>query len=141
MYPSRPRITWPDSGVKPRQSFPWVAVNVRGSLSTKAWQMRSISARIRATSAARPGGVVCGKVARGPASTRLRERTPATRFVRMILPFCAPLLIEDAAHREDDPASVFLVKVKYGGGRGIRTPGTLAGTVVFKTTAIDHSAI
>src|ERR1051326_1673817 len=28
-----------------------------------------------------------------------------------------------------------------GGGRGIRTPGTLPGTVVFKTTAIDHSAI
>jgi hypothetical protein len=30
---------------------------------------------------------------------------------------------------------------KRGGGRGIRTPGTLPGTVVFKTTAIDHSAI
>jgi hypothetical protein len=29
----------------------------------------------------------------------------------------------------------------FGGGRGIRTPGTLPGTVVFKTTAIDHSAI
>jgi hypothetical protein len=28
-----------------------------------------------------------------------------------------------------------------GGGRGIRTPGTVAGSVVFKTTAIDHSAI
>jgi hypothetical protein len=28
-----------------------------------------------------------------------------------------------------------------GGERGIRTPGTLPGTVVFKTTAIDHSAI
>ena len=28
-----------------------------------------------------------------------------------------------------------------GGGRGIRTPGTLPGSVVFKTTAIDHSAI
>src|SRR5207253_10612594 len=30
---------------------------------------------------------------------------------------------------------------RFGGGRGIRTPGTLPGTVVFKTTAIDHSAI
>jgi hypothetical protein len=30
---------------------------------------------------------------------------------------------------------------KFGGGRGIRTPGTLPGSVVFKTTAIDHSAI
>ena len=29
----------------------------------------------------------------------------------------------------------------FGGGRGIRTPGTLPGSVVFKTTAIDHSAI
>src|SRR5262245_50489079 len=28
-----------------------------------------------------------------------------------------------------------------GGGRGIRIRGTLPGTVVFKTTAIDHSAI
>jgi hypothetical protein len=28
-----------------------------------------------------------------------------------------------------------------GGGRGIRTPGTVTGSVVFKTTAIDHSAI
>ena len=30
---------------------------------------------------------------------------------------------------------------KDGGERGIRTPGTLTGSVVFKTTAIDHSAI
>ena len=29
----------------------------------------------------------------------------------------------------------------FGGGRGIRTPGTVSRTVVFKTTAIDHSAI
>lgn len=28
-----------------------------------------------------------------------------------------------------------------GGEEGIRTPGTLPGTVVFKTTAIDRSAI
>jgi hypothetical protein len=28
----------------------------------------------------------------------------------------------------------------YGGGRGIRTPGTLSGTSVFKTDAINHSA-
>src|SRR5438045_2114638 len=32
-------------------------------------------------------------------------------------------------------------RAKVGGGRGIRTPRTLPGTVVFKTTAIDHSAI
>ena len=32
-------------------------------------------------------------------------------------------------------------RVKSGGGRGIRTPGTLSGTAVFKTAAIDHSAI
>src|SRR5437870_13353605 len=30
---------------------------------------------------------------------------------------------------------------RFGGGRGIRTPGTVAGSVVFKTTAIDRSAI
>ncbi len=29
----------------------------------------------------------------------------------------------------------------FGGERGIRTPGTLAGTTVFKTAAFDHSAI
>jgi hypothetical protein len=29
----------------------------------------------------------------------------------------------------------------FGGERGIRTPGALAGTTVFKTAAIDHSAI
>ena len=28
-----------------------------------------------------------------------------------------------------------------GGGRGIRTPGTLSGTAVFKTVAFNHSAI
>ena len=31
--------------------------------------------------------------------------------------------------------------VDSGGGRGIRTPGTLPGTAVFKTAAIAHSAI
>src|SRR4029450_4246726 len=30
---------------------------------------------------------------------------------------------------------------KTGGGRGIRTPDTLSGTTVFKTAAINHSAI
>src|SRR5579863_6174865 len=29
----------------------------------------------------------------------------------------------------------------YGGGRGIRTPGTLSGTVVFKTTRFNRSRI
>src|SRR5687767_13415123 len=32
-------------------------------------------------------------------------------------------------------------RAKVGGERGIRTPGTVSGSVVFKTTAIDHSAI
>ena len=31
--------------------------------------------------------------------------------------------------------------LEFGGGRGIRTPGTLPGTVVFKTTALNRSAI
>jgi hypothetical protein len=42
------------------------------------------------------------------------------------------------------PASmpdVSVVFLRIGGERGIRTPGTLPGSVVFKTTAIDHSAI
>src|SRR5712692_1860662 len=33
------------------------------------------------------------------------------------------------------------IRQKYGGGRGIRTPGTLAGTVVFKTTCLNRSHI
>jgi len=32
-------------------------------------------------------------------------------------------------------------ELKAGGGRGIRTPGTLPGTAVFKTATIDHSVI
>jgi hypothetical protein len=31
--------------------------------------------------------------------------------------------------------------ILFGGGRGIRTPGDLAATTVFKTVAIVHSAI
>ena len=31
--------------------------------------------------------------------------------------------------------------LKNGGGRGIRTPGTLSSTTVFKTGAFNHSAI
>ena len=31
--------------------------------------------------------------------------------------------------------------LRFGGGRGIRTPGALSGTTVFKTAAIDRSAI
>ena len=34
-----------------------------------------------------------------------------------------------------------LLQLRYGGGRGIRTPGGLAPTLVFKTRAINHSAI
>src|SRR4051794_9995167 len=31
-------------------------------------------------------------------------------------------------------------RVHFSGGEGIRTPGTLASTAVFKTAAFDHSA-
>ena len=34
-----------------------------------------------------------------------------------------------------------LASAKVGGGRGIRTPDTLSGTTVFKTAAINRSAI
>jgi hypothetical protein len=33
------------------------------------------------------------------------------------------------------------LRIVLGGGRGIRTPGTVSGPTVFKTAAIDHSAI
>jgi hypothetical protein len=32
-------------------------------------------------------------------------------------------------------------RLAHGGGRGIRTPGTLSGTTVFKTAGINHSPI
>jgi hypothetical protein len=38
-------------------------------------------------------------------------------------------------------AGCTLIATGFGGERGIRTPGALAGTTVFKTAAIDHSAI
>src|SRR6185295_10550615 len=41
--------------------------------------------------------------------------------------------------RQSQPSSGTGAKV--GGGRGIRTPDTLSGTTVFKTAAINHSAI
>jgi hypothetical protein len=34
-----------------------------------------------------------------------------------------------------------IIQEKYGGGRGIRTPGTVSGTVVFKTTRFNRSRI
>ena len=48
-----------------------------------------------------------------------------------------------AFHGEFNAAVIAFFKrtLKVGGGRGIRTPGTVSGSVVFKTTAIDHSAI
>ena len=33
------------------------------------------------------------------------------------------------------------ITMQHGGGRGIRTPGDITATVVFKTTAFVHSAI
>ena len=38
------------------------------------------------------------------------------------------------------PWSLLLHDVRNGGWGGIRTPGTVAGSTVFKTAAIDHSA-
>ena len=38
-------------------------------------------------------------------------------------------------------ASTGIAGTVDGGGRGIRTPGTLPGTTVFKTAALNHSAI
>src|SRR5579872_3327715 len=32
------------------------------------------------------------------------------------------------------------IRCLFSGGEGIRTPGTVAGTAVFKTAAFDHSA-
>src|SRR5579871_1550150 len=63
---------------------------------------------------------------------------------------CAVARSTDALDRKyrDDPAALHrrgaeesALRDKSGGGRGIRTPGTVSGTVVFKTTAIDRSAI
>lgn len=42
---------------------------------------------------------------------------------------------------KNDQKKVRLPKNARGGGRGIRTPGGLAPTTVFKTAALNHSAI
>ena len=36
---------------------------------------------------------------------------------------------------------IFFIAFYNGGERGIRTPGTVAGTLVFKTSALNRSAI
>jgi hypothetical protein len=46
--------------------------------------------------------------------------------------------VEELA-RELKSISYFIQR--YGGRRGIRTPGTVSGSAVFKTAAFDHSAI
>ena len=40
-----------------------------------------------------------------------------------------------------DCSQLIATKGEIGGGRGIRTPGTVSGTVVFKTTRFNHSRI
>src|SRR5262249_11280906 len=63
--------------------------------------------------------------------TRLSDRARAS-----------PTLLEQSRYRLSAQIAPFKQSAsRIGGGRGIRTPGTLPGTVVFKTTAIDHSAI
>jgi hypothetical protein len=69
----------------------------------------------------------CGD-ARHPAKIERRLRLRATRDVSV------------PSRRRRDNVALHLARAS-GGGRGIRPPGTLPGTVVFKTTAIDHSAI
>jgi hypothetical protein len=63
-------------------------------------------------------------------------------------PHSAPLhpdragwLFEKACHLQACPASVQTRVHVCGGGRGIRTPGTRKGSTVFKTAALNHSAI
>ena len=62
---------------------------------------------------------------------RIIDRTPSRRsgIAKTISGFCSPEL------RSSNPAK------PDGGGSGIRTHETLAGLTVFKTVAIDHSAI
>src|SRR3954447_24433459 len=52
-------MTCPDHGVKPRHSAPCVAASVSRSLSTNAWKMLSMWARIAAASAGRSAALVC----------------------------------------------------------------------------------
>jgi hypothetical protein len=60
-----------------------------------------------------------------------KDRAAALRHINQ----CRPRL------RADGGANAHADQRASGGGRGIRTPGTVSGAVVFKTTAIDHSAI
>ena len=82
----------------------------------------------------------------------------AERPYKAALPFdrAAEMLREEAARgwRCADLVDTFLNLIERdrlipaaaratatGGGRGIRTPGTLSGSTVFKTAALNHSAI
>ena len=47
-------------------------------------------------------------------------------------------MVRSTANKKPDLSIGFEM---FGGGRGIRTPGPLARTTVFKTAAFDHSAI
>ena len=46
----------------------------------------------------------------------------------------------DATHSTINSKTKVNILERFGGGGGIRTPGTLACSTVFKTVAFDHSA-
>ena len=56
-------------------------------------------------------------------------------------PYKSKLLTCIACLKIQNPLSAGFVCKWLGGERGIRTPGPVARTTVFKTAAIDHSAI
>ena len=53
----------------------------------------------------------------------------------------APPNREVARIKEKNLCKLWIINDLYGGGRGIRTPGTLSGTTVFKTAGINRSPI
>ncbi len=67
-----------------------------------------------------------------PSSARLRNRTPFRSRGRVRINY----LLHKEIRRRQNAYAVFL-----GGGRGIRTPGPRERSTVFKTVAINHSAI
>jgi hypothetical protein len=66
---------------------------------------------------------------------------PEALIFRPANPYKSKLFTDFAGLKSKTRLSRVLSASGFGGERGIRTPGPVARTTVFKTAALDHSAI
>ena len=75
-------------------------------------------------------------------SRRSCSATPAPLLLLEYIPLILPFFREYSNHSSDNRHLHFMnTERKNGGGRGIRTPVTIAREAIFKTAAFNHSAI